>query len=74
MSSVNGIRKSGKKARGRAELLRYRQGKKLTRQESIAAYCYDCTGGYVDGIEPCQNADCALHPYHPYQDRKKGRL
>lgn len=50
---------------GRKEYLKYLQGKKITRDEAIAAKCYDCMGYYRDGREDCKNGTCPLYPFSP---------
>jgi hypothetical protein len=62
----------GIKAKGKEELLGHFNGDDLTRQEAIAAHCYECMGGYGDGEDrDCQNPPCPLYPYHPYNPNKR---
>ena len=41
------------KRRGKASLIKRLKGKQLTRQEAIEAKCYECSGGWPDGITKC---------------------
>lgn len=62
MLKVNEIEQNGKVRRGKKEYLRYRKGERLTRGESILAFCYECSGyGEQKG---CDNFTCPLWPYH----------
>jgi len=61
---------SGKAAKGRSEIKKFSEGGKLTQQKSIWANCYQCMGGYEDGVQDCKNPDCPLYPYHPYRGKK----
>ena len=56
-----------KRGAGRSELHRHLQGKKLKEIEAIKAKCYDCTGGYADGLKDCGVKECPLHPFMPYR-------
>ena len=68
MISTDYIKKHGKRAKGRSELIKHLQGKKLTQQEAIWAYCYECMGYYEDGIHDCEMKDCPLYPFNPYKN------
>lgn len=70
MNSVEEIKKMGRRAKGRAERISYVKGKRITRNEAIRAYCYDCQVGYADGIFDCKNHSCSLYGYHPYRGIK----
>lgn len=50
---------------GRKSYLKHLQGKKITRDEAIAAECYACMGYYRDGREDCKNYTCPLYPFSP---------
>ena len=63
---------TGKKGKGRQELLSYLRTKKpLTRTQAINAYCYMCMGYCADGAEDCGDEACPLYPFHPYSHKKK---
>ena len=62
-----------KKAKGRSELIKHLEGKRLTMQQAVFAKCYDCMGGYTDGKYSCGIPSCSLYPLMPYRDiEKKG--
>ncbi len=54
-------------AKGRKELLAYREGRKLTRAQAIRAKCYDCMGGYDGGKRDCEIPRCPLYQFMPYK-------
>jgi len=64
------IRQYGKKAKGRAEMIAFFQGKRLVASQAIKAFCYDCMGYYADEIEDCQCLTCPLHSFMPYAPKK----
>jgi len=55
-----------KNAVGRTHLQTYLSGGKVNLREAIQAKCYDCMGFYEDGIADCEQKNCALYPFHPY--------
>lgn len=69
---IKGIRKYGKVARGKNELLKHLSGQRLTLKQAVNAHCYDCVGFYADGKHDCKTRHCSLYPYMPYNlDRVK---
>lgn len=64
------IKKVGTAARGRAELLRHFDGKKMPASRAILAHCYDCMGYFADGKQDCQISECSLYPWMPYKGIK----
>lgn len=60
-------------ARGRAELIKFAKGHKLTRKESILAQCVHCSGYFLSGIHDCMNYDCPLYPFNPYAYTGRGQ-
>jgi hypothetical protein len=62
---------AGKKRKGQSQLIAYLSGKKLTRQATILAGCYDCDGMGDSG--ECDLNHCALYPYSPYGGKKKSK-
>ena len=60
------VLKFGKKAQGRAELLRHLAGTPLCRSEAIRAKCYECMGYAADGPRDCTIKDCPLYPFMAY--------
>lgn len=70
MTTFESIRKQGKAAQGREELLRHLRGKTITLKQAILAKCYDCLGYYADGKQGCKMPDCPLYPYMPYNENR----
>ena len=64
------ITRYGVKAKGRSELLKHLEGKKLQSGEAIVAQCYMCLGYYADGRNDCKMPHCPLYPWMPYRNRK----
>jgi hypothetical protein len=62
------ISKVGKAAKGRAEILKHLEGKRLTQRQAILAKCYDCMGYYADGKISCGIPDCPLFPLMPFSN------
>lgn len=60
------IRTEGISARGRAELIKFYSGRRVTPLQAVKAKCYDCMGYYVDGKRDCGQVDCPLHRFMPY--------
>lgn len=60
------IRKEGISARGRAELIKFYSGRRVTPLQAVKAKCYDCMGYYVDGKRDCGQVDCPLYRFMPY--------
>ncbi len=56
-------------AKGRAELIKYRDGKKLSYKQSALAKCYECCGFYADGKLDCLIPDCPLYGCMPYRNK-----
>ena len=56
----------GKSRAGKAQLLKYLKGGKLTRQGAIKAKCYDCDGMGESGS--CDIKDCSLYPYSSFKE------
>ena len=76
MGKLEDVDRYGKRCRGKAELMKYLEGKPLTTKQSIAAKCYDCMGygeTDVNGSRDCTVSDCALYPYMPYNKGKRVR-
>ena len=58
---VNGLNK----CKGKADLLRFYRGERLTQRQAIAAHCCICSSGYDTGLG-CRVKDCPLVLYNPY--------
>lgn len=71
---ISDIKRHGKTARGRQELLKYLDGGRLTLKQAVLAHCYSCLGYYADGKQDCNMSKCSLHPFMAYNaNRQKQR-
>jgi hypothetical protein len=61
------------KAPGRAEYRRHLKKDRLTRGQSIKAFCYECSGYYADGVVGCEMPNCPLYSYNPVANRDSAR-
>ncbi len=57
--------KKGKSRKGKTELLKYLEGKRITRSQSIKAKCFDCNG--MGESKECDIETCSLFSYSPYR-------
>ena len=57
---------SSPRSTGRKELLLHVTGKPITRMQAMAAKCFECCNGYIDGQADCKVASCPLYPWMPY--------
>jgi len=64
---------TGRRAKGKFQLIQHLKGKPLTRKEAIWSKCYDCMGFYEDGVSDCEIPDCPLYPFNPYSNHSKKR-
>ncbi len=55
------------RASGKGCLVKYLSGKRITRQGSIDAKCYDCNG-YGEQTT-CNITTCPLYPFSPYRQK-----
>lgn len=55
---------------GKKEFLRYLEGSKLSRAQSMKAKCCDCMGGYPDGAMDCMLDRCPMYDFMPYRGRE----
>jgi len=62
------IRVEGIAAKGRADLIRFHSGRRVTPMQAIRAKCYDCMGYYADGRKDCGQTTCPLYRFMPYRD------
>lgn len=65
------VKINGKRAKGKAEFIRYLEGGKLTLKQAALAKCYDCMGYYIDGLQDCGVRSCSLYPLMPYNPNRK---
>lgn len=68
--NITEIKKYGKAAKGRAELIRHLEGKALKAEAAIKAKCYDCVCYYADGLVSCELKECPLFAFMPYKEVK----
>ena len=57
----------GLMAKGKAELAKHDNGKRLTYRQMCLAKCYECCVGYTDGKIDCQISGCPLYHMMPYK-------
>lgn len=68
---LEAIEKTGIKSIGQKEMVKHLHGEHLSIREMVLAKCYDCMGGYHDGIQDCGIQECALYPLQPYRKGEK---
>jgi hypothetical protein len=71
MTLYEKIDEHGVTSRGKTQMLRHLNGEKLTRNQSIAAKCFDCMGWYQDGRLDCRMPNCPLYPFRSYKEAVK---
>ena len=64
--------KKGKSRVGKADLLKYLKGVRITQRQAIRAKCYDCNG--MGEQDTCDIETCSLFPYSPYNGRQKDKV
>jgi hypothetical protein len=62
------ITDGNKLAKGYKHFKKMWAGNKLAPKEAIEAFCFECMGGYADGIADCQCYDCPLYDHHYYRN------
>jgi hypothetical protein len=55
--------------KGKRDLEKYREGRKLNLKHSVWAKCFECNGFEEGGID-CGVPGCPICPYNPYRDAK----
>jgi len=68
---ISEIKKHGKTARGRQELLKHLDGGRLTLKQAVLAHCYSCLGYYADGKQDCNMSRCPLQPFMAYNENRQ---
>lgn len=68
---IEEIEKHGKKAKGKKELEKHLNGRRLTERQAILGQCYYCRAYYSDGKLDCETPDCPLYPFMPYRKGEK---
>lgn len=64
------IRRYGKAARGRKELIKHLEGHRLTLKQAVDGHCFQCCGYYADGKIDCLMPHCSLHPFMAYNKNR----
>jgi len=67
------IKRYGKTARGRQEMIKHLEGERLTLKQAVNARCYDCMGFYSDGKLNCNMRRCPLHRFMAYNENRLKR-
>jgi len=67
------IKRHGKTAKGKQELIKHLEGGRLTLKQAVNAYCYLCMGYYADGKVDCTMPHCSLHPFMAYNPNREKR-
>ena len=65
------IRKYGKTAKGKKELLKHLSGGKLTFKQAIYGKCFDCMNFFSDGKNDCKIPSCPLYPFMAYKENRE---
>lgn len=60
MDSIRDVKRSGRRARGRNERIKYLEGQNLTRDQAIKTRFDDCTGSYAAAARNCGIKTCSL--------------
>jgi hypothetical protein len=56
---------------GKNAILKILDGKVPTLKQAIMAKCADCTCGYADGLNDCEDIFCSLYFFMPFGKGKK---
>jgi hypothetical protein len=67
---ISDIKRHGKTAKGKKEILKHLSGQRLTLKQAVYAKCYDCAGFYADGKQDCKMPHCSLHPFMAYNQNR----
>jgi hypothetical protein len=73
IKKIADIKKYGKTARGKKELIKYLEGGRLTLRQAVNAHCFSCLGYFADGKVDCKMSKCSLHPFMAYNKNKLNR-
>ena len=68
---IEQVKRYGKEAKGRKELINYLAGTRLTPRKAILSKCYECMNAYADGKADCNIPACSLYPFMPYRKGEK---
>jgi hypothetical protein len=67
MNKISNVKKHGISSKGRTNLIKHLEGKRLTQRQAILANCCECMGYYADGRKDCSMPKCPLYPFYPYK-------
>jgi hypothetical protein len=70
---ISDIKRHGKTARGKKELIKHLEGGRLTLKQAVNAYCYSCLGYYADGKQDCKMPKCPLYRFMAYNGNESKR-
>jgi hypothetical protein len=59
--------------RGAKEYHNWKDGKSLTRKQSMLAQCYICNGEESCGVDCCSKNSCPMYQYFPHKGKKRVR-
>lgn len=68
---IQQVETHGKAFRGRTNFMNFLQGKALTRNQAIEAFCYTCCGYFSDGRFDCKVLTCPLYAFSPCRGAKE---
>jgi len=67
---ISEIKRHGKTAKGKKELIKHLEGGRLTLRQAVNAYCYVCGAYFADGKVDCKMSKCSLHPFFAYNENR----
>jgi hypothetical protein len=73
IQKIPDIKKHGKTAKGKKELIKHLEGGRLTPKQAILAKCYDCLCYMVDGRQDCKMPSCSLYPFMTFNENSQKR-
>lgn len=68
---VDVVRRNGLRAKGKSELVKHLEGRRLTFKEAVYAKCFDCMGFFMDGRNDCKLSRCPLYPFMVFNPSKR---
>lgn len=57
----------------RKHLLAHMEGRRITVRQAVAAKCFECMNGFIDGRQDCAIPDCPLYPWMPFNPNKPAK-
>ncbi|MGA3280597.1 MAG: hypothetical protein ABSD50_06390 [Smithella sp.] len=67
---ISDIKRHGKTAKGKQELIKHLEGKRLTLKQAVYGHCFDCMGMFADGKHDCNLSKYPLHPFMSYNENR----